>query len=266
MPLLRFLKKLLCRCKVCTVPIFTAFDIPDEDLISDKQIKKFKRVPDDQFTCPECEIVPEILEMHSDTGNLILYCDKHGMHHDSTTNYLNSFIKSNFTYLNLKCSVCGAKPSGKKTQMQFCVECREPICKKCVDVRHEEHRAFLIPIGAINNTCRKHKNEKAELYCKDCEEIICEDDTIHSDHRVVDTYDLKKEVNKYREKIIKKNQKLFSMLEFYKLVLLKGNEDVKKTISESIQKEKDRDEYDVDLAIYYLKKSGKKDVIDVESS
>ena len=56
------------------------------------------------------------------------------------------------------------------------------------------------------------------------------------------------------------------MLEFYKLVLNKGNEDVKKTISESIQKEKDRDEYDVDLAIYYLKKIGKKDVIDVESS
>ena len=117
MPLLRFLKKLLCRCKVCTVPIFTAFDIPDEDLISDKQIKKFKRVPDDQFTCPECEIVPEILEMHSDTGNLILYCDKHGMHHDSTTNYLNSFIKSNYTYLNLKFYICKAKLSEKKTKL-----------------------------------------------------------------------------------------------------------------------------------------------------
>jgi hypothetical protein len=264
MPLLRFLKKLFCRCK--GVHPFTVLDLPEEERLYEAQIEKFEAKPYHQFTCPKCEIVPEIMEMHSDTGNLFIYCNKHQEFHCSTTEYLAFLKDSNFTYLKLKCSLCKANPSGRKTQMQYCVKCREPICKKCIELTHQEHLAFLIPICAINNTCRKHKNEKAELYCKDCEEIICEDDMIHSDHRVVDTYDLKKEVNKYREKIIKKNQKLFSMLEFYKLVLLKGNEDVKKTISESIQKEKDRDEYDVDLAIYYLKKIGKKEIIDIESS
>ena len=258
----RFFQKLFCRCKSCKAHPFVATDIPEEDLISKAEIKKFKRVPNDQFTCNKCGIVPEILEMHSDTGNLTLNCNKHGIKPISSTKYLNSLRKSNFTYLKLKCAnvKCNSKPSGRETQMQFCVSCRKPYCKKCCDTTHEEHRNYLISIGEINNTCRIHKNEKAELYCLDCEEIICEYDMIHSDHRIIDTFNKQKEVNKYREIIIKKNQKLFSMRDFYSIVLQHGNGVDKSIVSESIKKEKNRNKYDVDLAVYYLEQHPKIDV------
>ena len=261
----RFFQKLFCRCKVCKVPPLVATNIPQEDLISEAEIKKLKKVPDDQFTCHKCGIVPEILEIHSDTGNLTLNCNKHGIKPISTRKYLYSLRKSSFSYLKLKCANCNAEPSGKETKMQFCVLCRKPLCKTCCDTNHEEHRNSLISIREINNTCRIHKNEKTELYCLDCEEIICEYDMIHSDHRVIDTFNKQKEVNKYREIIIKKNQKLFSMRDFYKLVLQSGNKLDKEKVSESIKKEKNRNEYDVDLAIYYLKQHPKKEIIDIKS-
>ena len=241
----RFFQKLFCRCKVCKVPPFKAKYIPENDLISKVQIKEFKRVPDDQFTCSKCEIVPEILEMHSDSGNLSLNCNKHAIIQTSTTEYLDSLKTSNFTYLNTKCFVCNAKPRKKKTQLQFCVKCGKPLCKKCIELTHMEDMPFLIPIAEKNNTCRIHPKEKAELYCQDCEEIICEDENVHSDHRLEDTYNLQKEVNKYRQIIFQKNQKLYSMRDFYNLVLQHGNKEVKKNVAESIQKEKERDKYHV---------------------
>lgn len=249
----RFFQKLFCRCTSCKVHPFVATDIPEEDLISKAEIKKFKRVPNDQFTCNKCGIVPEILEMHSDTGNLTLNCNKHGIKPISSTKYLNSLRKSNFTYLKLKCAECHSKPSGRETQMQFCVLCRIPLCKKCCDTTHEEHRNYLISIGEINNICRIHKNEKAELYCLDCEEIICKMNKSHENHATFNTSKILNDVKRSRKIIVNKTNKLFSMIRLLRLINSKGNDDSKVLLEKAILKEEKRNENDVDLAIYYLK-------------
>ena len=259
MTLWRFIKKLFCKiCKNDIKPIDTHV-IREEQLTErDKSIDK---IPDDELTCPKCSMVPEIVEMHSDNGKLFLYCNNHEDYRKPVTEYLNKLVNSSTTYLNMKCSVCNRKPNGRNTKMQFCVKCRIPICKKCSELKHMEHMEHLIPIGAKNNTCRKHAKEKAEFYCLDCEEIICIDDKSHEDHNRIETDTLQEEANKYRAIISNKNQKLLSMIKFYNLVINVGNEDVKKQVANAVKKENERDEFDVDLAIYHLEK---KEIIQVD--
>ena len=65
---------------------------------------------------------------------------------------------------------------------------------------------------------------------------------------------LQNEVDKYRKIIVERNNKLFNMIRFYRLVLSSGNDEAKKQLEKCIKKENEYDEDDKDLAIYYLKK------------
>ena len=220
-----------------------------------KAKKKQTRIPQDQFLCSKCSSVPEILNLHSSTGILSLHCHRHAEINLSVSDYLDILKESTFFYLNNKCKICKSKPQGMKTGMKYCLKCKEPICAKCIEQWDMEHLEYTIPIGEKNNVCYKHPNENAEMYCQDCEEIICEDDRSHRKHNAINTEILKNDVEKYRNVIIEKNQKLFSMIRFYRLVLSSGNKEAIKQLENSIEKENEIDEYDKDLVIYYLKKN-----------
>ena len=256
----RCFKGLFCKCK-CNASVTQETTSIDEKYLTRRdEGEGISQIPDDEFVCVECSNVPEILEIHSDTGNLSMRCSKHGIRNNSSTGYLNKLIKSGFTYFDNKCSKCEHKPRKKETTMKFCTECREPFCEKCITKYHMEHKVnnYLIPIGEKNNVCKKHRQEKAENYCFDCEEIICEKDENHSDHGKINTKNLQNEANKYRKIIEDKNKTLFNMIRFYRLIMSSKDEESKKKVIESIEKENKRNEFDIDLAIYYLNK-GKKE-------
>ena len=235
----------------------------ENELIPDVKKKKKKirqtRMPQDQFLCSKCSSVPEILGLHSHKGEISLYCHKHEEINLTVTDYLTKLKNSDFFYLNNKCKGCNHRPQGMNTKMKYCLECNLPYCFECVKMFDYEHfvEGFMIPIGEKNDTCYKHAKEKKEIYCKDCEEIICKNDKRNHDwHHVIETDNdkLQNEVDKYRKIIVEKNNKLFNMIRFYRLVLSSGNEEAKKQLEKCIKKENEYDEDDKDLAIYYLKK------------
>ena len=213
------------------------------------------RFPQDQFLCSKCSLVPVILNISSKKNELSLYCNKHEDICETTTDYLDKLKDSTFFYLNNKCIKCHAKPQGMITGMKYCLECNVPYCAKCTSYFHMSHLEYMVPIGAKNNVCSRHPDEKAEIYCQNCEEIICESDRSHRFHHKINTEIMQPEVDKYRKIIVERNKKLFSMIRFYRLVLSSGNEKAIEELKTSIEKRNKLDEDDCDLAIYYLKKN-----------
>ena len=112
---------------------------------------------------------------------------------------------------------------------------------------------YLIPIGDKKNICNDHENEIADLYCLDCEEIICKKNKSHENHTTFNTNKMLNDVNRSRKIIEGKINKLFNMIRLLRLINSKGNDDSKVLLEKAILKEEKRNENDVDLAIYYLK-------------
>jgi len=217
--------------------------------------KKESRLPKDQFLCNKCSAIPEILNIKSNTGKISFNCHKHEKDEISVSEYINSIKNSTYFYLNNKCQMCNRKPTGIKTEMKYCLKCKKPICMKCVTYLEMEHKeqGFLINISEKNNICSEHPYEKAETYCIDCEEVICKSDKNHPLHNIINTKNMQNETNKYRKIIKDKNKKLYSFLRFYRMVLSTRNEEAIKQLEESIKNEKNKDDNEIDLAIYYLK-------------
>ena len=245
-----------CKPKVKPIKISP---VDEKELTKREEGKEIDKIPEDEFLCPKCDMIPEILEVNLDTGKLTMNCKNHGKITRFATKYIDELLNSYHTYLDNKCRYCNRK-SKRSTidKMKYCTICRQNICVECaanIDMEHQINNNF-VPINEKKNLCKKNQ-KKAEKYCQDCEEIICDDDEeYHSEHSVIDTEDMQKEANKYRVKIADKIVNLLHLLKLYELVNKYGNKDAKKNFEEIINKEKKRNDNDVDLAIYYLDKQG----------
>jgi len=248
-----------CKPKVKPIKISP---VDEKELTKREKGKEIDKIPEDEFLCPLCDMIPEILEVNLDTGKLTMNCKIHGKITRSATKYIDELVNSHHTYFVNQCWVCEPEPNRKEkgeNMIQYCTICRKTICVECAENKDLEHKINnnFIPINEKKNLCKKHL-KKAEKYCKDCEEIICDDDEeYHSEHSVIDTEDMQKEANKYRVKIADKIVNLLHLLKLYQLVNKYGNKDAKKNFEEIINKENKRNDNDVDLAIYYLEKQGK---------
>ena len=149
--------------------------------------------------------------------------------------------------------------------MKFCCKCKNYVCDRCVAYSHMLHQKYLIPIGDKKNICNDHENEIADLYCLDCEEIICKKNKSHENHATFYTSNMLNDVNRSRKIIADKINKLFNMLRLLRLINSKGNKESKKQLKEAIENEEKRIENDVDLAIYYLKHKELKEKLSKEN-
>ena len=136
--------------------------------------------------------------------------------------------------------------------MKFCCKCKKYVCYRCVTYSHMLHQKYLIPIGDKKNICNDHENEIADLYCLDCEEIICKMNKSHENHVTFNTSKMLNDVNRSRKIIEDKTNKLFNMLRLLRLINSKGNGDSKVLLEKAILKEEKRNKNDVDLAINIL--------------
>ena len=247
-----FIKKIFClgESKNNIQPIVNN-NIPDENLTKIERNK----LPLDEFLCSKCEKIPEILDINSNTNKICFECHKHWEIPISVEEYLNALNNSSFTYLNKKCLQCEGIKKDIAEKIYFCCDCKKYLCDICIEKCHmtEKEKNYLIPIEDKKNKCNVHANETADLYCLDCEEIICKKNKSHENHATFNTSKMLNDVNRSRKIIEDKISKLFNMIRLLRLINSKGNKESKKQLKEAIENEEKRIENDVDLAIYYLK-------------
>ena len=185
----------------------------DNNNNNNDEISKYK-----QFTCSECDRVPEILKIHkykeegkNDEGKkdelIELKCKYHGY---KTINL--ELYEKNLKNFILSCNEC-KNIMQSKGDIKYCIECQKKLCKECLynysdnnnDKKGHKREHKNIAQEDKNNKCLQHYNMPITSYCKDCEENFCAKDKEHDSHETIKLDTLKEETLNNIENIEKKN-------------------------------------------------------------
>ena len=196
--------------------------------------------------------IPVVFRVHSDKG-LIQFNSKNDEMDMDIKEYFNNLAKIEIQ----KCSKCENDIS--EQNLKFCGKCHSYICLSCIKYFHMEHYDSCISISNMINNCIIHLKE-ITIYCMDCQKNICKIcyEDFHKSHEIGEID--KSKAKNARNTIKKQIEKLLNMITFYEKInylyelnpINKINQKNLKNVAESIKKEKHRDIYDMDLALYKL--------------
>ena len=143
-----------------------------------KDLKQIIKIPNDNYTCTECELIPEILDINYSTGEIEFNCQKHGFKKMFLKQYLLDMSKH--TYFNKKCSFC-EKIQNKSPDFIFdyCLYCKKTICQDC---QSKHTHVQILKLNDLDNKCLKHHNKLYEYYCFKCKKNYCKECKEHEDH------------------------------------------------------------------------------------
>ena len=154
----------------------------NHDIINNFKIKEktknsglLSELPFDQYLCPECKEIPEIVNIDYDNDYLISYMCKNNSQYKQIPiiDYFKN--ESNFLYIN---EVCGKDKKEKqinykKCLFDYCPGCNIFLCGACsMDHKHQNN---FIKINEMNYICQKHL-QKYNKYCLDCQKHLCNKD------------------------------------------------------------------------------------------
>jgi Leucine-rich repeat (LRR) protein len=196
------------------------------NITSDEESKKiFESLPKDQYLCPFCGDIPELLNIHTDNGYVEFRCKKDKEFLISVQDYFKKLSESNFTYYNIKCSNCNKEQKSclKKEQLfKYCYLCKKDFCYECVEKEIKEHdKSHLkkcIPINEKNTRCLEHFGEgQYTSFCNDCHINICEENShvIHRKHHITNFFKIEPQI----KVITEKNRILSDIIRFNELIL-----------------------------------------------
>ena len=147
----------------------------------ESDIGTIRSIPNDQYTCSECPMVPEILNIYYNTNEIEFCCQAHGIKKLSLRDY---FLSENkFIYNNIECQICHKKKLNQKSY-KYCYHCNKNLCFDC-SIRHNNH-IDLINFNDVNNKCVEHKGDcEFLIYCFTCKKNICSkiSETEHKEHK-----------------------------------------------------------------------------------
>ena len=136
----------------------------------------------DQYTCTECNLVPEILKINYNNGIVEFKCPNHGEKKMEIKEYLQK--EENHLYSNLKCSI------DKKEQREnlnkifdYCIKCKKYFCQSCS--QDHEHKSSFIKVNELNNKCQKDLKDYKH-YCEFCKCHFCNKEEINCKHNIKD--------------------------------------------------------------------------------
>ena len=262
-----------------------------ESQLQDSSINFNGTILESDFFCPLCgnqsHEIPEILKICSDNGKILLRCPKREIEYEDD-------LKKYFDKITLEIDkTCGNCPeNNKKPGEMYCLKCGRFLCDMCLkddkiketkniekiagnksdnqnclclqrltQEKQKENQEihYHVDINDMSVLCPLH-GLKTDIPCLDCEKNCCKEcfDKYHKWHTKRDINS--KEINDARIKIIIKDDKLFSMKQFYDMIKLsyesnQNNEAYKNNlvkVAKCINSEKERNKYDVDLAIYRI--------------
>ena len=144
---------------------------------------EIKSIPNDQYACTECNLIPEILDLNFDKHMLKLNCPKHGLNEIDIKLYFQKEIQ----YLYYKSS-CNSDNKMQKDNINdifnYCQECKEYLCQSC----SLKHKHKLLKVNELNSKCHNHLKVYTR-YCKICQNHFCDEDNIDCGHKLEEIKD-----------------------------------------------------------------------------
>ena len=119
------------------------------------KLEFLKELPFDQYLCPECKEIPEIMNIDYDRKYLMeLFCKVHGKIEIPIEDYFNK--ESKYLYIN---EICGKdretlQKNYKACLFEFCPGCNFFLCGAC-SMNHK-HQSYFCKVNEINSICTKH--------------------------------------------------------------------------------------------------------------
>ena len=187
-----------------SLPCFEDNDVQQSNKYSFDDIKK---IPNDQYACTECNLMPEILDLNFDNNKLRFKCPKHGEKDVVIQSYFEKEIQ--YLYYNSRCN------SDHKMQkdniddiFNYCQECKKYLCQSC-SLKHE-HKS--LKVNELNSKCHNHLKVYTK-YCKICQNHYCDEDITDCGHNLEE---IKKPNGSDIEKIQNKKEILEKNIELEK--------------------------------------------------
>lgn len=212
-------------------------DIPRVDYTYIKGSKKIKEkfsLLINEIYCPFCDEleIPEILKIHSENCEIELKCGKMNKGEPlSLEEYYNKI--ENSTINKKKCedencekNIINNEEETKKnlenknedSQRNYCCDCRKYLCGEH-QLIHAGKNHLIKKRSEISSFCLKHKKE-TNKYCNTCKEYFCKEcfSDGHKKWHDNNSKELIEEFEKAKKSILKKDQKLLKMKQFYEKV------------------------------------------------
>jgi len=257
--------------------------------ISTNSFKEFMNISKGEFYCPDCSKgsnetpeIAEILKIHSDSGKIDILCPKNQKVKPLTMEEYVKELKEN------NINKCGGEncpnQNEEQKEVEYCTKCKKILCNACSirDLRNSQGQIicqncycclnreqneklhFHIKQKEFGSTCQNHKLKTDEC-CKECERYVCKIclKEFHQRHNKGKIREI--DIQKAKKIILEKDKQLEKMKQFYELVQKTYEENnqnniYKKNINnvaDCIKREEKRKNYDIELALYKLRKMKK---------
>ena len=181
-------------------------------------------IPNDQYLCPFCDRIPELVNIHSDNGTVVFKC-RCKLNEEQIIpieRYFELLSNSN-TYFKSVCCICNKLQQNyiKKEVFKYCYQCKKDYCNECLEKEENHPRAHLIqciPINSKNTRCLEHyKAGPYTSFCLDCHVNICNEFStdFHRQHKKISFF----KIESHKKTIIEKNRILANIIKFNELIL-----------------------------------------------
>ena len=146
--------------------------------------ESIKSLPDDQYSCPQCDLVPEIINIDYLGCEIELECSEHGRQKIPIYEYFQK--ESQFMYTNAICDIdFRAKKDNIDEDFNYCEKCKLNLCGQCS--KKHSHKKSLIELKYKNLKC--HHNENYTYFCKTCKIHLCsKEEQKHDKDHIIDTF------------------------------------------------------------------------------
>ena len=193
------MSKVLESIKNYIFPCYSNQSTSDSDNDSEDLDIDFQKIPDDEFICPYCEQVPEILNINIENSKIELKCKKCGINEIKIEFYFYKMENSNYNYLKTKCYFCGNTPQKKNENSENTPQNKNENSESTPQNKNEI--CENIPQNK-NEICENTFQNKNDIFyfCYECKKNLCNKcKTAHQNenkHNFI-------EVNKKKSKCIK---------------------------------------------------------------
>ena len=232
-------------------------------IFNNKEIERLHNlIPKDQYLCPDCGSIPQLINIYSDNGYIEYECENDGKKLIKIDEYFEQLKNSKYIYYKSQCCKCKKiqKDYKEKTKIfQYCFLCQEDYCFECYNNKNKHSDAHLkkcIPMNEkkIRNI-DNYSEGKYTHFCEDDMTSLCKnlDKEEHPNHQIIQLEKIRPSEDMI--KIIKEKNKTLADLIIFNDIILKTYENFPNNyyhiknvqkLSESIKLENSRDKNELE--------------------